>query len=147
MVCWFRELIHPKEKYLEFSQAGLLAPIVQEAFKDGDTGGVGKEGRVGHWCHLCGGQHTLVPNSCSLWLTVELLWGKNPTQSIFLSSTLFFLSPVPFPVCESLAWNYLESILLRWVFLYIYNVALLQKINSFPSLAASSTYNFGKQLE
>lgn len=57
-----------------------------------------------------------------------------------------FPLPCSFSSCESLAWNYLEPILLRWVFLYIYNIALLQIINSFPSLAASSTYNFGKQL-
>lgn len=139
-VCWFRRFTPRKNTW---SSARLACwPLLPKRHLGMEVLEV-----LGQWCHLCGVEHTLVPNSHSHWLTVKLLQGKNPTQSIFLSPTLFFLSPALFPVCESPTWNYLESILLRWVFLYIYNIALLQIINSFPSLAASSTYNFGKQLE
>lgn len=129
-----------EKNHLELSQAGLLAPIAWLAFKDGGAGGVGTVVSPLWGTTHSGAQFLLTLTHCGA------LWGKNPIQSIFLSPTLFFLSPAPL-VCESLAWNDFESILLRWVFLHMYNIALLQIINSFPSLAASSTYNFGKQLE
>lgn len=111
--------IHPKKRCLELSWAGPSCPTGIQGWRHSGAG------REGGWD----------PGVTS----VELLWGKNPPQSIFLSPPWFFSPQFLLHFVEAQLELNLESILLRWVFLYIYNIALLQIMNSFPSFAASST--------
>lgn len=49
-------------------------------------------------------------------ITAEFLW--RAILKHFSTNSLLYISPIPSPICESLAWNFLKSFFLMRVFFF-----------------------------